>query len=103
VSPTAVARRYGISSDLLYGWRKALLAAQPAAASGSGTRFARVEVERSVKCAAPGTSMPLLLLELAVQPAGLIEIVFPDGVTVRVDHQVNPRALRRVLSVLDKR
>jgi hypothetical protein len=47
--------------------------------------------------------MPLLLLELAVQPAGLIEIVFPDGVTVRVDHQVNPRALRRVLSVLDKR
>jgi transposase len=103
VSPTAVARRYGISSGLLYAWRKALLTAQPAAASGSGTRFARVEVARSVKCAAPGTSMPLLLPEPAVQPAGLIEIVLPDGVIVRVDQQVDPRALRRVLSVLDKR
>jgi transposase len=103
VSPTAVARRYGISSGLLYAWRKALLAAQPAAASGSATRFARVEVARSVKCADPGTSMPLLLPEPAAQPAGLIEIVLPVGVTVRVDQQIDPRALRRVLSVLDKR
>jgi transposase-like protein len=42
VSPAAVARRYGISSALLYAWRKALLPAQPAAAFGSGTQFARV-------------------------------------------------------------
>ena len=103
VSPTAVARRYGISSGLLYAWRKALLAAQPTAASGSGTRFARVEVARSVKRADPGTGLPLLLPGPAVQPAGLIEIVLPDGVTVRVDQQVDPRALRRVLSVLGKR
>jgi transposase len=99
VSPTAVARRYGISSGLLYAWRKALLAAQPAASSGSGTRFARVEVARSVKRAAPGASVPLL----AAEPAGVIEIVLPDGIIVRVDQQIDPRALRRVLSVLDKR
>jgi transposase-like protein len=43
VSPTAVARRYGISSGLLYAWRKALLAAQPAATSGSGPRFATAQ------------------------------------------------------------
>ncbi len=38
-SPTEVACRYGVSSGLLYAWRKALLAAQPNIA-----RFARVEV-----------------------------------------------------------
>ncbi|WP_428484681.1 IS66-like element accessory protein TnpA [Rhodopila sp.] len=103
VSPTAVARRYSISSGLLYTWRKALLAAQPAAASGSGTQFARVEVARRVKRADPGANVPLLLPGPAVQPAGLIEIVLSDGITVRVDQQIDPRALRRVLSVLAKR
>jgi len=103
VSPTEVARRYGISSGLLYAWRKALLAGQPAAALGSGTRFARVEVAPSVKRADPGVNVPLLLPGPAAQPAGLIEIVLPNGVTVRVDPQIDPRALRRVLSVLDKR
>jgi transposase len=103
MSPTAVARRYGISSGLLYAWRKALLAAQPAASSGSGTRFARVEVARSVKRADPGASVPLLLPGPAAEPAGVIEIVLPDSIIVRVDQRIDPRALRRVLSVLDKR
>lgn len=103
VSPTAVSRRYGISSGLLYTWRKALLAAQPAATAGSGMRFARVAVARNVKCADRGMSVPLLLAGPGAQPAGLIEIVLPDGITVRVDQQIDPRALRRVLSVLDKR
>lgn len=103
VSPTAVARRYGISSGLLYAWRKALLAGQPGAASGSSPRFVRVEVAPSVKRADLSVSVPLLLPGPAAQPAGLIEIVLPNGVIVRVDPQIDPRALRRVLSVLDKR
>jgi transposase len=101
VSPIAVARRYGISSGLLYTWRKALLVAQPVASGG--TRFARVEVARQIKRADAGASVPLLLPGPAVQPPGLIEIVLPDGVSVRVGQQIDPRALRRVLSVLDKR
>jgi hypothetical protein len=32
--------------------------------------------------------------------AGLIEIVLADGTTVRVDAQIDPRALRRVLAAL---
>src|SRR5271169_6487256 len=45
VSPTDVARQYGISSGQLYTWRQALLAAQPAAVTHTAGRFARVEVK----------------------------------------------------------
>ncbi len=103
VSPTVVARRYDISSGLLYTWRKALLAAQPAVAARSSPQFARVDVVRNLKHADPGASLPRLLPGPAVQPANLIEIVLPDGMTVRVDQRIDPRALRRILSVLDKR
>jgi hypothetical protein len=34
---------------------------------------------------------------------GLIEIVLPSGVLVRVDAEVDGRALRRVLGALDDR
>jgi hypothetical protein len=34
---------------------------------------------------------------------GLIEIVLSDGVTLRVDSQVDGRALRRVLAALEGR
>jgi transposase len=102
-SPTTIARRYGISSGLLSTWRKALLAAQPATAAGSAPQFARVAVARNVQLAAPGASPPLLLPGPAAQPATPIEIVLPDGITVRVDPQIDPRALRRILTVLDKR
>jgi transposase len=92
-SPTEVARRYGISSGLLYTWRKALLAAQPSIA-----RFVQVEVTGSAKPADPTPN--------AVSPpapgAGKIEIVLPNHTTLRVDAQIDPRALRRVLSVLAK-
>jgi len=101
VSPTAVARRYGISSGLLYIWRKALLAAQPAAVGG--IRFAHVEVARNGQRANPGASVPLLLPGPTAQPGGLIEIVLPDGITGRMDPQIDPRALRRILFVLAKR
>src|ERR1700728_3520291 len=44
VSPTDVARQYGISSGQLYTWRQALLAAQPGAVARPNGGFARVEV-----------------------------------------------------------
>jgi hypothetical protein len=39
----------------------------------------------------------------ASRPDGLIEIVLPSGVLVRVDAAVDGRALRRVIGVLDDR
>ena len=40
---------------------------------------------------------------LSARVEGLIEIVLPGGVSVRVDAQVDGRALRRVLSAVENR
>jgi transposase len=81
-SPTDIARLHGISTGQLYTWRHALKAAQPGAA-----RFARVEL-------AP---QPAKRPDI---PASLVEIVLPNGATLRVDAGIDPRALRRVLAAL---
>ncbi|HEY5970735.1 MAG TPA: transposase [Pseudoxanthomonas sp.] len=91
-SPTAVARRYGISTGLLYTWRKALLAAQPRLSG-----FARVEIAGPANQA---MSRPALLTGPPVQAAGTVEIVLPNSTTIRVDAQIDPRALRRILAAL---
>jgi len=90
VSPTVVARRYGISSGLLYTWRKALLAAQP----GLLTGFARVEVADHDRVAAPVLPAP------APQTVELIEVTLPDGTTLRAPARIDPRALRGLLGAL---
>jgi transposase len=100
-SATDVARLHGIGPGQLYNWRKALLAAQPGAAAPG--RFARVEVvtAKPLRCSAQdGVSAVRAPLPQQVQPANLIEIVLPAGTTLRVDAQVDPRALRRILAVL---
>jgi transposase len=100
-SATDVARLHGIGTGQLYNWRKALLAAQPGAAAPG--RFARVEVvtAKPLRCSAQdGVSAVPAPLPQQVQPANLIEIVLPAGTTLRVDAQVDPRALRRILAVL---
>ena len=100
VSATDVARQHGIGTGQLYNWRKALLAAQPAAVAG---RFARVEVAAAgpMLCAVQDTkSAASTPAARQAQPASLIEIVLPTGTTVRVEAQVDPRALRRILAAL---
>jgi transposase len=94
-SPSEVARRHGIGTGLLYTWRKALLAAQPGL-----TRFARVDVAGSANSASKSTSAPPLLAGPPAQPISLIEIILPNSISVRVDAQIDPRALRRVLCML---
>ena len=89
VSPTTVARRYGISSGLLYTWRKALLKAQPGLAAG----FARVEV---IDHDRPAPVLPAPV----PQAAELIEITLPDGTMLRLPARIDPRALRGLLGAL---
>ena len=89
-SLTAVARRHGIGTGLLYAWRHQLLGRR----SGEAASFARVElVNEPRRLSGPDTVA-------SAKPSGLIEIVLPDGATVRVDAQVDDRALRRVLAAL---
>ena len=95
-SPTVVARRYGISSGLLYNWRKALLAAQPRFAAG----FARVEIAEQSRPAAPIPSVGSLPAAPPPQLAEQIEITLPDGTTLRVSARIDPRALRGLVNAL---
>jgi transposase len=97
-SPTEVARQHGIGTGQLYNWRRALLAAQPRAVG----RFVRVDVAPLATLAEAGMANAG---SAAVVSAGTIakppvEIVLPDGTTVRVDAQIDPSALRRVLATL---
>lgn len=107
VSPITVARRYGISSGLLYTWRRHLLEGSLGVRRQPVAKFARVEVMAMPADPAPATRP-------AAQPAtapsgpmnhpdGMIEIALPGGVSVRVDAQVDSGALGRVLAVLARR
>jgi transposase len=82
---SATARRHGISSSLLFAWRKAYRAGMLVGAVPSGFVPAVVVEERP---AAP-------------QPApSRIEIVTPNGYRVLGDAGVDEAALARVLAVL---
>ena len=86
VSIAGIARKYGIGTGQLYGWRHQFLTNRPGPAAG----FARVEL----------MSEPPRLAGPIAPSSGLIEIVLPGGAMVRVDALVDEPALRRVLAVL---
>ena len=105
-TPTEVARKYAISSGLLYTWRQQSLRECVDPKSRSAPSFARVEVA----AAPPELAVPDCTAVAPVGPMaatrrrrseGLIEIVLPQGVTLRVDAQVDGHALRRVLGALE--
>jgi transposase len=97
----AVARRHGISTGLLYTWRRQAL-------SRAMSGFLPVQVVGDVAPASPlpgtGITAEPPLPEAASSPAsGVIEIVLSSGVSLRVDGTVDEDALRRVLSALEGR
>jgi transposase len=108
LTPTEVARKHGISSGQLYTWRQQRLSVQTALVTRAGPRFAEVELTpapspaetadpKPVEAAPPSTAL------VPSRPEGLIEIVLPGGMVVRMDAHVDGRALRRVLGALEGR
>jgi hypothetical protein len=63
----------------------------------SVAQFARVQIARPQ--ATPSLDPPIRS-EPQPRAASLVKIVLPDGTAVRVDAQIDPRALRRVLAAL---
>ncbi len=107
-TPTEVARKHSISSGLLYTWRQQLLGGRVGPPLQLAPSFARVEladVPPTPDVAEQTTVEPTGSNAVPVLPrlGGLIEIVLPNGVTLRVDAQVDSRALRRVVGVLEGR
>lgn len=104
VSPVTVARKYGISSGLLYTWRQQLLCGTLGAVVDKTPHFVRVDVVEGLpqlEGAAPeAVELAPPLPSPAADPDGRIEIMLPGGANVRVDARVNEGALRRVLAAL---
>jgi transposase len=103
-----VARKYGISTGLLYGWRRKILGRQLACLSRSAPGFAQVEMtttEQQPDAPEAVTAEPAVAPDptLSPRPSGLIEILLPNGVTLRVDAAVDAAVLRRVLAAVAAR
>jgi transposase len=108
MTPTEVARKYAISSGLLYTWRHQILGGQMARLACPAPSFAQVEMAPAPhQLAGPDAKpeQPIAPPDPAtpLRPDGLIEIVLPGGVTLRVDAGVDGPALRRVLDVVTVR
>jgi transposase len=108
LTPTEVARKHGISSGQLYTWRQQRLNVQTAVVTRAAPRFAEVDLARGPS---PVEAADPQLLEVPAastpsapsRPEGLIEVVLPGGVVVRMDAHVDGGALRRVLAALGRR
>ena len=103
LTPADVARKHGISTGQLYTWRRQMVSLCSAASTRPLPRFAAVEL--SAPPVMPPTPMAPASAEppSPTRPEGLIEIVLAGGVSLRVDAQVDARALRRVLGALQGR
>jgi transposase len=98
LTPTEVARKYRISSGLLYTWRQQIMGRPGDSLIRSAPSFAQVEMTTALP--QPDAPTPPPHCALPTRSEGLIEIILPDGVSLRVDAQVNVKALRRVLDAL---
>jgi transposase len=98
---SVVARRHGISDSLLYNWRSAWKAAAAMRAAGP-VEFVPVGIigQTSDEPTLLPASEPPPAGSHQDRPAGRIEIELPSGARIRVDAQVNERALRRVLQAM---
>ena len=117
VKPSEIIHRHGITSGQLYAWRQQLTRRIGGELARLGDQappapsFARVDVvsrqpqentpaATETRLASPSVQVPLSAVS---RMRGLIEIVLPGGTSVRVDAQVDDRALRCVLGALRER
>jgi len=90
-SPTQIARRYGISTGLLYTWRRLAREGELSLVPVSAPTAEFVPVEIVPEAAVPGED------DIG---AGIMVIELPGERRVRVDRHVDAEALRRVLLAL---
>ncbi len=107
-TPTEVARKYRISTGQIYTWRQQLLNLRSSTQTRASLQFAAVELTAPSSPAlheppSSQTFVPTSPSPSSVRPEGIIEILLPGGVLLRVDAQVDGRALRRVLNALEGR
>jgi transposase len=92
-SVPSVARRHGVSSSLVFRWRRELGLGRRETAAAP----AKVFVPALLPAPAPSVS------PVSALGGGVIEIVLAQGHRVRVDGSVDAQAWKRVVAVLDGR
>ena len=98
---TEVARRNGVASSVVFTWRR-----QARTAERVGPCFAPVQIAAAVTGednAKPQSEDDRRMRSLSTARNGLIEIDLGNRRRIRVDAQVDPEALARVLDVLERR
>jgi transposase len=101
-SATQIARRHGVSTGLLYTWRRLVRggALSLAPAVLPATEFVPVELAPSAEAAMP-TSADAAADPRSAHGEGLMVIELAGGRRIRLDRHVDAEALRRVIAVLE--
>ena len=99
---TDVARRNGVAASVVFTWRR-----QARTIEQVGPRFAPVQIAAPVETgeenSKPASEDDRRMRQLPAARNGLIEIDLGNRRRIRVDAQVDPEALARVLDVLERR
>ena len=99
---TEVARRNGVAASVVFTWRR-----QARTAERVGPCFAPVRIAAAVEIGEENSKSPSeddrRMRQLPASWNGLIEIDLVNRRRIRVDAQVDPEALARVLDVLERR
>ena len=99
---TEVARRNGVAASVVFTWRR-----QARTVERVGPCFAPVQIAAAVETgednARPRSDDDRRMRSLSTARNGLIEIDLGNRRRIRVDAQVDPEALARVLDVLERR
>jgi transposase len=98
---TEVARRNGVAASVVFTWRR-----QARTVERVGPCFAPVQIAAAVTGednAKPQSEDARRMRSLSTARNGLIEIDLGNRRRIRVDAQVDPEALARVLDVLERR
>ena len=104
--PSQVARKHAIGTGQLYTWRRELLNMPRAVTARAMPRFSEVELgptSTAVSATAPADEHAPPACPASERSGGMIEIMLPGGVSLRVDARVDGPALRRVLDAPDRR
>ena len=99
---TEVARRNGIAASVVFTWRRQARTAERVVPSFAPVQIAAA-IERGEENSRPPCEDDRQMRQLPGARNGLIEIDLGNGRRIRVDAQVDPEALARVLDVLERR
>jgi transposase len=93
------AEQHELNTGQLYTWRRLLLEGKLTVSKPPAPAFARVDVAPG-QTVISGLTEPLSVAEPAIHSSSVIEIELKSGVRIRVDDNVNGKALKHVLDAL---